>query len=63
MKNILLFFLFFYATSSVAQLLDCPVTLNSNGIQPPMSIFNRLVPISNPTDKYVFNYTRYIYIQ
>jgi hypothetical protein len=55
MKNILLFFLFFYATSSVAQLLDYPVTLNSNGIQPPMSIFNRLVPISNPTDKYVFN--------
>lgn len=56
MKNILLlFFAFFYATSSVAQLLECPVTLNSNGIQPPMSIFNKSVQISNPTDKYVFS--------
>lgn len=56
MKNILLLFLaFFYATTSVAQLLDCPVTLNSNGIQPPMSIFNNSVQISNPTDKYVFS--------
>jgi hypothetical protein len=56
MKNILLlFFAFFYATSSVAQLLECPVTLNSNGVQPPAAIFNRTVPISNPTDKYVFS--------
>lgn len=56
MKNILLFlFVSFYATSSVAQLFECPVTLNSNGIQPPMSIFDKSVQISNPTDKYVFS--------
>lgn len=56
MKNILLLFLvFFYATSSVAQLFECPVTLNSNGVQPPMSIFDKSVQISNSTDKYVFN--------
>lgn len=56
MKNTtLLFFAFFYATSSVAQILECPVTLNSNEIQPPMSIFNKSVQISNPTDQYVFN--------
>lgn len=56
MKNItLLFFAFFYATSSVAQLLECPITLNSNDIQPPMSIFNNSVQNSNSIDQYVFN--------
>lgn len=54
-KIIFLFFAFLYASTSIAQLLDCPVTLDSNDVQPPMSIYNRLVPISNPADKYVFN--------
>ncbi len=54
-KIIFLFFAFLYASTSIAQLLECPVTLDPNYVEPPASVLNSLIQNQNSTDKYVFN--------
>lgn len=54
-KIIFLFFAFLYASTSIAQVLDCPVILDPNYVETPASILNSSTQNPNTTDQYVFN--------